>query len=340
MDKRVIFAVAGSGKTTLIIDCLNEVDNSLILTFTNNNHNNLRLGIIRKFGYFPKNLFLFSYFTFLYSFCFKPFLQFKYRVKGINYQPNWNRFAKGEERYIDKNRRVFSNRLAKLLEENDLYEEINQRISKYFNNLYIDEVQDFAGHDFNLLKNMCRSKVNILMVGDFFQHTYDTSRDGNVNSTLHEDFDKYKYRFQEIGVDVDLKSLNKSYRCSPTVYKFISNEIGIPIRSHRDDETSIKFIDNKEDAERIMKSHVIVKLFYQEHYKYDCFSRNWGDSKGEDKYKSVCILLNKNTHLFFKNKELQSLPTITRNKLYVACTRVRNTLYFIPEEIISSFKID
>ena len=48
MDKRVIFAVAGSGKTTHIIDNLNLENKFLLITYTINNVHNLRTGILKK----------------------------------------------------------------------------------------------------------------------------------------------------------------------------------------------------------------------------------------------------------------------------------------------------
>lgn len=340
MDKRIIFAVAGSGKTTNIINQLDLSKNSLIITFTNNNLQNLRLGIIKKFSFFPQNVLLLSYFTFLHSFCFKPFLSYQYKTRGINYLPNLNKFAKNDDRYIDKNKRLYGNRISKFLSEKDLYESINSRISKYFNTLYIDEVQDFAGHDFNFLLSILKSNLNILLVGDFYQHTFDTSRDGNVNSTLHDNYSNYQKRFINVGITVDLTKLNRSYRCSQTICNFISEKIGISISSHRQDETQIHIIANPNDANQIFENNGIVKLFYQEHYKYNCFSRNWGDSKGEDKYESVCVVLNKTSHEKFKNDCLHELPTQTKNKLYVACSRVRKDLYLVAEELIKHNKIN
>ena len=50
------------------------------------------------------------------------------------------------------------------------------RIEKYFDSLYIDEVQDFTGHDFNFIVEISKIKqLNIYYVGDFFQHTFGTS---------------------------------------------------------------------------------------------------------------------------------------------------------------------
>ena len=56
MDKRIILAVAGSGKTYHIVEKLNDTKKFLIITYTINNTENLRNAIINKFGYVPKTL--------------------------------------------------------------------------------------------------------------------------------------------------------------------------------------------------------------------------------------------------------------------------------------------
>lgn len=170
MDKKVIFAVAGSGKTTYIIEQLNLVERSLVITFTNNNFKNLRDCILEKFGYFPENIVLQTYFTFLYSFCFKPFLALKFAPKGINYDGIPPQYAKQDstDYFFDRYNRIYGCRIAKLLEIQCVLSDVNARLSKYFDNLFIDEVQDFAGHDFNFLKNMSKANLNLSAVGDFF----------------------------------------------------------------------------------------------------------------------------------------------------------------------------
>ena len=57
MDKRVIFAVAGAGKTTYIVNQLSTTKRSLIVTYTNGNFDNLTSKISRKFdGKWPENV--------------------------------------------------------------------------------------------------------------------------------------------------------------------------------------------------------------------------------------------------------------------------------------------
>ena len=233
---------------------------------------------------------------------------------------------------------MYSSRISKLLIELSALEDINNRLAKYFDNLFIDEIQDFAGNDFNFLKEIVKSNLNMLFVGDFYQHTFDTSRDGVVNKNLHTDFKKYQDEFKRIGLTVDLTTLNKSWRCSPTICKYISDNLGISLESHKKEETNINFIDNKEEAYKLQSNSEIVKLFYREHHKYNCFSRNWGDSKGENKYYNVCVVLNKTTNEKYQKNKLHELPPTTTNKLYVALSRTKNDLYLMPEELICELK--
>ncbi len=340
MDKKVIFAVAGSGKTTHIISQLDHNERSLIITYTNNNLRTLRDCILRRFDYFPENITLQSYFTFLYSFCFRPFLPLQFVVRGIEYEKRPFQYAKQteDEYFFDKQRRIYANRIAKFLEVKCILGSINARLSKYFDSLFIDEVQDFAGNDFNFLKSVFKAPLKIVAVGDFFQHTFDTSRDGGVNANLHSDFNKYRKAFACMGLDVDIDTLKQSYRCSPTVCRFVTENIGIEIQSHRTDETQVCLIETQELADRILQANNIVKLFYQEHSKYRCYSRNWGDCKGENRYGDICVVLNKCTLEKFEDR-LRELNPQTRNKLYVACTRAKNDLYFVPEYLYRKYKM-
>lgn len=86
MDKRIIFAVAGAGKTTTIINKLSLEENSLIITYTENNFKNLKKKVIDKFGYSSENIKIYMYFNFLYSFCYRPFLTNRLKSKGNKFQ--------------------------------------------------------------------------------------------------------------------------------------------------------------------------------------------------------------------------------------------------------------
>jgi DNA helicase-2/ATP-dependent DNA helicase PcrA len=342
VDKKVVFAVAGAGKTSLIISNLSHDARALLVTYTRANEANLRRKVIRKFGCIPPNVRIYSYFNFLHSFCYKPFCAVKMRTKGINWNtpPVNTLMLKRSKRsfYVDSNGRLYSNRIAKFLEQANLLEEINLRIEKYFDFLFIDEVQDFAGHDFNFLTSLCTANIRLLLVGDFFQHTYDTSRDGSVNRTLHNDFGSYASRFERLGLLVDTNTLNKSHRCSPDICEFISENLEIPLSSHRTDRTSVEFLQDEGSIEEKFFCQETVKLFYQSHDKYPCFSQNWGASKGEDDYNDICVILHPGSYELLIRNELKKLNPQTKNKLYVACSRARGSLFLIPEKLVMKYR--
>lgn len=341
MDKRVIFAVAGSGKTTHILNSLDMDKKSLIITYTNENTKNLELGIKKQFdGIIPENITLMTYFTFLYSFCFIPFLGYKIRPSGICWDIIPSRFAKRNTHphYFTKNNSIYANRISKAILDYNITEKVIFRIEKYFDNLFIDEIQDFAANDFNFIIDLVPSNLNILFVGDFYQHTFDTSKDGNTQSNLHADYEKYKIKFKNAGLAVDENILNNSHRCSPSTCDFISSELGIPIGSHKSNSTEIIVIDDQEAADKIFNNNEIVKLFYSGHSKYNCFSNNWGKSKGRDCYQDVCVVLYKKSAALLQAGKLKDLPVSSKNKLYVACSRASGNIYFVPDSIYKKFK--
>lgn len=344
MDKRVVFAVAGSGKTSSIIDSLTADSRCLIVTYTENNTRHLKNRVIEKFGEIPVGIRVYSYFTFLYSFCFRPLCGYELKTKGINFNFPLPQYAQRSKKsaidhYIDKSGRLYANRIAKLLIEFDVIPDLIQRIEKFYDSVFIDEVQDFAANDFNLICALAVANVEMRLVGDFYQHTFDTSRDGNTQKSLHECFDKYCDKLKKSGFEIDLASLSNSYRCSPSVCDFVSENLGIKILSHREDEVVVEYVDNVGEVDSIFNDDSVVKLFYQKSDSYAGNTANWGNTKGLDHFQDVCVVLNPTTLKAFDNSNLGQLNPTTKNKLYVACTRAKGNLYFVSEKSLKKYKV-
>lgn len=344
MDKRVVFAVAGSGKTSSIIDSLTADSRCLIVTYTENNTRHLKNRVIDKFGEIPVGIRIYSYFTFLYSFCFRPLCGYELKTKGINFNFPLPQYAQRSrkntrEHYIDKSGRLYANRIAKLLIEFDVIPDLIQRIEKFYDSVFIDEVQDFAANDFNLICTLAIANVEMRLVGDFYQHTFDTSRDGNTQKSLHECFDKYCDKLKKSGFEIDLTSLSNSYRCSPSVCAFVSENLGIKILSHREDEVVVGYFDNASEVDSIFNNDSVVKLFYQKSDSYAGNTANWGNTKGLDHFQDVCVVLNATTLKAFDNANLDQLNPTTKNKLYVACTRAKGNLYFVSEKSLKKYQV-
>lgn len=339
MDKRLVLAVAGSGKTTMIINRINEQDRALLITYTNNNQQQLINKLINKFGCLPKNIKVYTYFTFLYSFCFRP-LNLLENVKGIDYksEPITRTNKNNLNHYMNPgNMRMYHRRLAKYCQLG-LLDEIIARIEKYFDYFYIDEAQDLAANDFNFMLALV-NKLNkdVLMVGDFYQHTFDTSRDGNVNKSLYDNYNNYVSKFNGTGITVDNQTLVNCYRCTDTICKYVNDNLNINIKSSSSNH-SIIIEANDDEIDTIVKDNSIIKLFYKESSKYMMNADNWGNVKGLTFDSDICIVLNKGTYSKFKNNQLNELAPDTKNKLYVALTRTTKSVYFIEEAKLDKYK--
>lgn len=332
VDKRLILAVAGSGKTRFLIDQLNENRRFLIVTYTHTSLNLIKRRIIQKFGYHPKNIKTHTYFDFLYSFCIKPLGLFKYELKGIIWErpPEFTMFKAKNNivRYLS-NGYLYHNRIGQFAEMEGLIDDIKKRLEKFYDYFLFDEFQDLGGHDFNFIMLLSQANINFLYVGDFFQNTYVTSSDGKTNANLYSDLANYIKLIEKANIKIDTDTLKNSYRCSPTICNYITNNLGIDIGSNRKDETDLIHVTEREDAINLLNDDSIIKLVYQNSDKTSYRSKNWGDCKGEDDYDNTCIILNKTSaQLHRKNKLKESKPR-TKNKLYVALSRTKGKCYLI-----------
>ncbi|MFL9838605.1 UvrD-helicase domain-containing protein [Flavobacterium sp. ST-75] len=336
VDKRIVLAVAGSGKTTMLINQLDLDKNFLLVTYTVSNCKNLKNKVLKKFNYLPQNITILTYFDFIYNTCIKPFLFKELKVKGIKWDlpPTWtNQLNRNDKRFYVNNGYLYHNRMAKLIDVANLSQSVNDRIKKFYNYVLIDEVQDLSGHDFDFVLRLLNTNVNFLLVGDFYQHTYNTSRDGNLHKNLYSNLETFLNYYSKQNITIDLDTLKKSHRCSPTICNYVSENLGISISSANDNITQIKYVDNPTEISNILSDDSIIKLVYNNSNKRSFNSKNWGDCKGEDSYVDTCIILNKTTYNLYKKQNLKSLNPITKNKLYVALTRTRGNCYLIPEDL-------
>lgn len=330
MDKRVIHAVAGSGKTRYIIESLDAGTRTAIITYTVTNQIELKNRIIAKFGELPKNIHVFGLFQFLYSFCLRPYYNEK-KLKGIDFDTNVNR-----NRFHDFNGEyIYSNKISKVLISRA--QEYIDRINQFFDVIYIDEFQDLTAYDFDFALSLAACSIKVIYLGDFYQKTYSSSQVGTKGVGIQKDFDKWKSKL--VSFDWDDTTLSKSVRCPSRVCDFIRNTMGINIDGVRDLPIEIKELTEKSDIGTVLKNDGIKKLFYQKSYEYPCNAKNWGDSKGSE-YESVCVVINKTTYESFKKNELSLLPSQTLSKFYVACTRTKGNLYFVEEKKVKAYYND
>lgn len=342
--KQLIHAVAGSGKTRLIIDKIEPSNKNLIITYTENNQKVLEQRLIEKFGKVPENTHIFGVFEFLYGFCLVPYLSA--RPKGINF--NYKKKNRFDKNSIDSTGRIIHSQLSRALLEGVLIynnKELKidhtylERIDKFFDHIFIDECQDFESYDFDWMLSLSKLNATVYLLGDFYQKTYSTSSSGNKGKGIHSDINRWFSEFEKSGFDIDETSLSNSYRCPTKICEFIEQKLGINIRSIDTSDCigEIRFIEEQEEIDIVMRDNTIKKLFYQKSSQYDCTSLNWGESKGTES-KNVCVVLNNTTLIHYKKNTLSQLAPSTKSKFYVACTRTLGNLYFVSEKNVAKYK--
>jgi superfamily I DNA/RNA helicase len=359
---RVLIASAGSGKTTFIVDkaLAQKEERVLITTFTRANEAEIRKKIIEKNKFIPENITIQTWYSFLLKHGARPFqgVLFNKKIQGLllvssksglkGYKkpcPECKQsgiikpckkcqmpFYYGENEienfYFTKTLKIYSDKLSKFVyscnkKTNGL---VIKRFSQIFSHVFIDEVQDLAGYDLELLKLLFVADINLLLVGDPRQGTYSTN-----NSAKNKKFGKMHivdfFNENSTLLDINDTKLHVNHRCNKYICDFSNKlypdfpETNSDFRkmSEHDGIFFVKEIDVNSYLEkyRPMQLRDSNKKRVDEKYMF----MNFGESKGLS-FDRVLIYP---TQLFLdwlkdNNSELGST---SRSKLYVAITRAR-----------------
>lgn len=184
LSKDVIISAAGCGKTTQIINDIKQHldEKSVVLTYTIENYKSICNSLILEFGCIPKNIRVQTWFSFLLNECVRPYQNFLYteRIDGIFFVEgiSTKRIPKTSIKYfITQDNRIYTDKISEFacLCDEKSGGLVVERLRKNFSRLYIDEVQDLAGYDFDLLELFFDSDINVMVVGDNRQATFSTN---------------------------------------------------------------------------------------------------------------------------------------------------------------------
>lgn len=358
MDKRVILAVAGSGKTYTLCSEIDINKRNLIIAYTNQNIKNIYNTLIKKFGFIPDNTLVMTFHSFIYKYLIRPFDRSIGEFYGINnFVSNGvtvitppassllingvrrkNKYYNKDdtlEHYI-KNGKYYSDYLSKLIlkTNNRHYSLLNdccENINKFFDSIYIDEMQDFREHNWKLLCEIIERVNNILLVGDYYQHSVSGVNNFGipfVNKKHNLSYDEYVKYLCDLNLDVDDQLLVKSRRCSEDVCSFIEKKLNIKIESLKINEGSIVLLTDSKDIQKILADDSIVKLVWDKANEFEFNAISWGYSKG-DTYDNTCVILTDVYSNLDGENFVNVQSNISTNKLYVALSRSRGNVYLI-----------
>ncbi len=183
---RIIIASAGSGKTTRIVTEAAEAtgERSALITYTINGTSELRAKAHRSYGLLPPHMKVATWYSFLLHHFIRPYQRELYepRIDQLTMVEGRSaRFAKETEthrHYFLKPGHIYLDKVSKFASV--VIDRTNgtplRRIEQIFDHLYIDEVQDLAAWDIDLVEQLLCSGIAITMVGDIRQATYRTNQ--------------------------------------------------------------------------------------------------------------------------------------------------------------------
>ena len=382
MAKLVMLAVAGAGKTYHICHEIDKDRKNLILAYTHQNIRNINRELIKAYDCVPDLTSVMTFYSFVYRFLICPYepsiLQYfqkegfvrkgittkepplmqipyitKWGTKGMRPNPCYHR-KDTFEHYIWKDQYYCKNMSELLMHVKDkdskerLITRVATALNKFYDQIMIDEFQDFREFNYDLIVELARHVDNITLAGDYYQHSVSAVNNSGRPFTKRRrmaeqsgakkcevSYDEFKEDLRKY-FQIDETTLAFSRRCTPQVCRFVESNLGIKMQSCKKTSSEIIWVDEN-TIDLIFMDSSIMKLVYNEPEKYTFNCMNWSYSKG-DTFDSVCVILTSKFDGIGRDKFVcpKDAPT-TVNKLYVAITRTSGNLYLVPYSI---FKMD
>ncbi|MCY7344341.1 MAG: UvrD-helicase domain-containing protein [Pseudonocardia sp.] len=224
---RAVLAVAGSRKTQSIVDaCSDTSDNPrrLVLTYTIAAQRNVEARLARACSAQLPDVS--GWYSFLLHHWIRPYLPLLFpgrRLTGLNFTKQTGvDYATGPARYLDGDSRAYKRYLSKLAFDVAAASNgaVIDRLEHIYDEIHIDEAQDLTGYDLEVLEKLFASRIDIRLVGDVRQSTFNTNP---------QDLKNRKYRdlkmldwfasHQTTGV-LDVEQSNRTWRSNQLVATF------------------------------------------------------------------------------------------------------------------------
>jgi len=341
-ENKVIIACAGSGKTTrLVNDALAHRDRRIaIVTYTNNNARE----IIKRFGEsnsgVPKHVDVLTWFGFLLRECARPYQRAKYAAKRIESMLFVNQQSAKyiaetniSRHYFANGDLIYSDKIARFVVECEKSSSnaVSARLREVYSDVFIDEFQDLAGWDLDVIEMLLRSGIRITLVGDPRQHIYSTNPSSKNKQYLGIEVMRIIEKWKQKGLCA-LETMIGTYRCNQKICDYSNAlwpgmEAMIALKSDKTDHDGVFIV-----PERVANEY--VRCYQPQVLRYDkrantcgCEAINFGLAKGLQ-FERVLIIPTEPIRKYLQSGMLSHVEK-SRDKLHVAVTRARYSVAFV-----------
>lgn len=351
LNNTVIMAAAGAGKTYDI--CKKAIEESkktskkiLITTYTNKGVESIKKEYKKQNeGVIDKNVVILSWFQFLLRELAKPYqssilnkiniinsIDFDHQYGYINYNAR-----KTSKHYILPSGNILSNTVSEFIIDSNIESNNNviQRLEEIYSSIYIDEVQDLAGEDIEILNLLFYSKIQIQCVGDVKQSTYTTYNAKKNKKKTGIYFIDYFKELRDNGV-IELLFNNKTRRFGKEICEFANSlfyndDVKIDSNIIYNKLNQGVYIIKKKDFKKYYEFYRPIILKYNAKTKIDYESLNFGQSKGMT-FDRVAIFPNGKYKDFLQKEQKLSSPC----KYYVSATRAKYSIVFVLDKLFEN----
>jgi DNA helicase-2/ATP-dependent DNA helicase PcrA len=341
-ENNFIIASAGSRKTTLLVERALAAKNArvLITTYTIDNLEQIKSYIAIKNGHIPTNIRTMSWYSFLLQEGVRPYqnhLTQRGRVRSIMFGELPRRAENAKKTDVDNyffsgGNNIYGERTADFVCQCDDQSGslIVKRLERIFTHIFIDEFQDFAGYDLDLVRKLLESSISVTTACDPRQATFSTN-----NSSKNQ-------RFKRSGVAAWIRKLQTSgllsveehticYRSNQEICNFADALYPalpktVSKNDYRTGHDGIFVITTKEVADYVKKYDPVVLRYNIRASTMGLPAINIGLSKGRT-FDRVLIFPTKNMTDYLREKDISKAGDVA--KLYVAVTRAKYSVAFV-----------
>jgi ATP-dependent exoDNAse (exonuclease V) beta subunit len=205
-----------------------------------------------------------------------------------------------------------------------------RRLEELYDEVYIDEVQDLAYYDLDVLEALLHSHIHIVVVGDPRQHTYATNQ--NSRNRQYRGAGIVEWLNQRADVCA-IEPRTVSYRCNQAICDFADALYpDLPATTSENLEvvepTGILILGRADVPAHVAALGPAVLRYNVRTDTLGLPAINFGASKGST-FDHVVIFPTSPIRTYLKTRDLSGLATEARSKLYVAVTRARHSVAFV-----------